>query len=142
MKKYKLIKDIPFYKAGEIREPIEWCKIMQVPNLVIFERELERGNLDEWFKEVPSRIELEIYNMGNGANGKLQKKDFSGFTYQEKYLCERALNGELLDIDSLDDDDFSNWYFSEDPTSSICTDAYVKNTGIKAVLKAYLNEKK
>lgn len=52
-------------------------------------------------EEVEERVELEIYNLGSGVNGRLQKKAKNGFTQEEKELCEKALNGELFTKDDL-----------------------------------------
>ncbi len=51
-------------------------------------------------------------------------------------LCEKALNGELLDIDSLDDGEFRNFKKrSGDYT-------HIYNSDLIAYLKQYLKEKK
>jgi hypothetical protein len=62
---------------------------------------------EEALEEVPSRIELIISQIDGYGMYKTNK---TYWTDQEKDLCEKALNGELLDIDSLDDKDFAEWY--------------------------------
>ena len=100
---------------------------------------LDWNNLNVTLKaleEVPQRIELcHIRTSKYDSNVEiLCKVDGSNWNAQEKDLCEKALNGELLDIESLDGAD--EWFVSND------NDWCVISHGIKAVLKAYLNEKK
>jgi hypothetical protein len=97
-------------------------------------------------EEVEEKIELELCNIGTATNTRLQKKKLNGFTEQEKELCEKALNGELLDVNSLDDADFGHWYYNNDNDNvnvTVDTTDYAYSIrGIKAVLKQYLKEKK
>jgi hypothetical protein len=103
----------------------------------------------EALEEVPSRIELIISQIDGYGMYKTNK---TYWTDQEKNLCEdvltmlqqkgfdytkKCLNGELLDIDSLDDKHFWNWYIDRMPKRQVICDL-----GIKAVLKQYLKEKK
>jgi hypothetical protein len=88
----------------------------------------------EALEEVPSRIELIISQIDGYGMYKTNK---TYWTDQEKDLCEKVLNGELLDIDSLDDKHFWSWYIDRMPKRQVICDL-----GIKAVLKQYLKEKK
>jgi len=93
------------------------------------------GVSSEALEEVPQRIELNTCGIGSSISMfNLQKKCGNEWTDQEKDLCEKALNGELLDIDSISDRDFLNWYHS------YC-ELNITDNGIKLVLKAYLKEK-
>ena len=118
MKKYRLKKEVKKYFANRCKDdeqPLEYWS-------------LEFGVSAEALEEVPSRIELGISNLGN-----LFKETGNKWTDQEKDLCEKALNGELLDIDSLDG--FEKWY------SDRITSKFRCDLDIKGVLKQYLNER-
>ena len=90
----------------------------------------------EALEEVPQRIKLGFYDGGET----IYMESHLCFTNHDKDLMEKALNGELLDIESLDDEDFSKWYIPNDVIVSLDVDFKIK--GIKAVLKAYLKQKK
>ncbi len=133
MKKYRLKEEVKKYLnlsdlPKEPKEEQEWLQVYSIKK--------------EALEEVEQRIELYSRPRCEGMldNGHtkiivgLQKVSGEIFTDQEKELCEKALNGELLDIDSLDDDEFADWYRS---------DCYLEILDcIKAVLKQYLKEKK
>ena len=140
MKKYKLKKDTPNLKAGSIFErnaSSYHCK----EHDFYYKTEYVENN-PEWFEPIPERIELVFCENKVGTKKVyLGKKSFEvfKFTPQEKDLCEKAINGELLDIDSLDDLDFALWYNSNKVdviTDDSLSGNYLK--GIKAVLKEYL----
>jgi len=132
MKKYRLKN----YIRDNIASPIFREKV-EVVNYW-----LGIGICTDDLEEVPSRIELysrprcegKLDNRHTKIIVGLQKTSGDIFTDQEKDLCEKALNGELLDIDSLDDDDFQKWW-EESPL-------YAYKDGITEVLKQYLKEKK
>lgn len=119
MKKYRLKEEVKKYFALDVNvdniQTAEWWRIS-------FDLSMEA------LEEVPQRVELAIDSMG----GLYQKE--KSFTDQEKDLCEKALNGELLDIDSLDVYYFEDWFHS------INTKPYVETKNIITVLKQYLKE--
>lgn len=89
----------------------------------------------EALEEVEQRVELIKYTIDPDNKGDLHflnKVDNKIFTYQEKDLCEKALNGELLDIESLDDVDFKRWFRKSHLS--------LHQDGMKAVLKEYLKQ--
>ena len=108
---------------------------------------LDWNNLNVTLKaleEVPQRVELcHIRTSKYDSNVEiLCKVDGSNWNAQEKDLCEKALNGELLDIDNLDDVGFDNWYSKNTTPTIHVSNLARKGIGIKAVLKKYLKEKK
>lgn len=129
MKKYRLKTEVKKYVSHELAfslvEPMEY-----------WERSIWNK---EALEEVPQRVEL-MFNISDkgvdfGMENKrlLIKTDRTLFTDKEKALCEKALNGELLDIDSLDERDFYKWYINKTEKSIL--------TNIKAVLKQYLEQR-
>ncbi len=132
MKKYKLKEEAKRFLTnklnvhiGEVVQTLEdWEKV----NFCI-----------EALEEVPQRIELVFCENKVGTKKVyLGKKSFDvfKFTPQEKNLMEKAINGELLDIDSLDNEDFALWYLNH--IKLVDSKAVVHN--IKAVLKEYLKK--
>ena len=131
MKKYRLKKEVKKYFTDEYisERPLtlsEWLDI---------------GITIEALEEVEQRVELVLGEIQQGLDmnyypKRIAKSDDSNFTMQEKDLCEKALNGELLDIDSLDESEFEDWSVTEEGYK-IC-----QTTGIIEILKAYLKEKK
>ena len=85
----------------------------------------------EALEEVPQRIELDLINEPNCCY--IARIDQRVLTSEQLELCEKALNGELLDIDSFDGDKFNKWY-----TSGL-TKTF-SNDGVKEVLKEYLKQ--
>ena len=92
----------------------------------------------EALEEVPQRIELVLNSetYASTLTSIIRKADKIAFTPQEKELCEKALNGELLDIDTLDNEEFALWYLNH--IKLVDSKAVVHN--IKAVLKEYLKK--
>jgi hypothetical protein len=84
----------------------------------------------EPLEEVPQRIELKM----EFKTEYVYKRD-GLWTKEELNICEKALNGGLLDIDSIDHNHFSNWYNDQSSAVFNC------GLNIKAVLKQYLKEK-
>ena len=125
---YKLKKDLPFYKKGEERTIKEWANLMQSPSESAFKIALESGDLDEQFEPIPERIELEQYFEDDKYC--IAKKDGKKFQPNERVLMEKAANGELLDIDSLDD------------TIYHINGSQYTGTYLKSLLKEYLKQKK
>jgi len=155
-KLYELLQDMPFYKKGEQRTAKEWCNVMQVPNVFIFEQKMKAGQLSEWFKEVEQEIELEfgIHSVSKGADRRWVSKSNpieEDFSCYEVRVMEAALNApkdiqdtlvegkELICIDDLDDDKFDEWYTSNN--ADVQTGYIAEINGIKAVLKACINRK-
>jgi hypothetical protein len=124
----------------------ELVKYFHIPKV----SDLEPTVLDNWqrlnisieaLEEVPQRVELIHYNLNPNKLGDLyflNKIDNKKFTDQELDLCEKALNGELLDFDTFDSDDYSKWYMGEDGSLD-----YLKREGLTLgeLLKAYLKSK-
>lgn len=131
--KLELKQDIPFHKKGEKRELEVWANIMQSPNIEVFKRELENGNLEPFFEEVDERITLSI-----DTDNVFISSD--PITDEQLELMEKALNGELLDIDSLDDGDFDEWYANNSVDVQSASGFIIK--GITAVLTEYLKKQK
>ena len=94
---------------------------------------IDRGVSLNALEEVPQRIELRIGTCDKGALFKTSEP-FCSWTDQEKDLCEKALNGELLDIDSLDSEHFNLWWNRNRKPFQSETFVYL--------LKQYLKEKK
>jgi len=98
----------------------------------------------EALEEVPSRIELEFCGEISTGEPPYLVKKASGepkpFTDQEKDICEKAINGELLDLDSIDDKDFYEWYVQAN--LSIYYNLSCEFRGLKAVLTEYLKQNK
>lgn len=117
MKKYRLKEEVKKYfkeRFWDREERFEWWQN-------------NSGAGSSSIEEVEERIGLMINRPIDDSCWNLRKINGDDFTDQEKELCEKALNGELLDIDSLDDANFEYEYdFKE----------------IKAVLRQYLKEKK
>jgi len=89
----------------------------------------------EALEEVEQRVELRIHRADKYF---LVKK--TDWTDQEKDLCEKAINGELLDVESLDSDDFEEWYKKAENCNVYYNSDY-EICGIKAVLKEYLKQR-
>ena len=132
MRRYKLKEKVKEYISKSLWDVVAdmdyWCSAL--PNF----------ELQKILEEVPQRTELELFSL-NMYNS-IYKKDMSNITDQERDLCEKALNGELLDIDSLDDEDFGNWSCKQYYNINGNKYSSHKLNGIKAVLKAYLKQKK
>ena len=143
---YELLQDMPFYKKGEQRTAKEWCNVMQVPNVFIFEEKMKAGQLSEWFKEVEQRIDLILSERKWNSRNFIQRFD-GNLTQEHVEICEAALNApkeiqnalvegkELICLDDLDDEDFDGWYFLRG------NELDVVNDGLKPVLKEYLKQK-
>ena len=126
MKKYKLTKELKQY-VGHLHDAVktidEW---------------IELGFNINALEEVSRRITLNYKNQSNDDCG-LYRSDNVKMGGKERLLFEKALNGELLDIDSLDDGRFAKWYMKEDVC--ISPGFYYKKEGIKALLKEYLKQR-
>jgi len=126
MKKYRLKEE-----AKEKLKPYINRKVLNYENTIV-EWQLLLPEFSEQFftcelEEVEERIELcDITVKHKGTH------TWTSLKTSQIYLCEKAVNGELLDIDSFDYDDFENWYNSE-----IITISFIKDK-----LKQYLKEKK
>lgn len=124
MKKYKLTKELKQY-VGHLHDAVktidEW---------------IELGFNINALEEVPQRIALS-YKQSNDDCG-LYRSDNVKMGGKERLLFEKALNGDLLDIDSLDDEAFEKWYREGDACIEIGNGYEVE--GIKAILKEYLKQ--
>ena len=114
MKKYKLREEVRKYFNNNFSEEIETATL-DIWN--------ECGVTLEALEEVPNKITLSI----DTDNVFISSDDL---TDEQVELMEKALNGELLDIDSLDINDFTDFYMY----SNIPVDDLVN------VLKQYLKE--
>jgi hypothetical protein len=131
MKKYRLKEEVKKYidsnyndETMTLTEWFNYCKVNE-----------------EALEEVPQRVELRIGLSDKGALFK-SSEPFDKWTNQEKDLCEKALNGELLDIDSIynyDFDDFAAEYNERNGFDgvSLRLDCY----DITELLKQYLKDK-
>ncbi len=133
MKKYRL-------KEG-IRKLFKSNSPMLGDIMTVKDWQIKYGIFSCDLEEVQERIELEITEIQEGIKIEykplhLTKKNRAYFTEQEKELCEKALNGELLDIDSLDNGEFRNF-----ETRSLDY-IHIYNSDLIAYLKQYLKEKK
>lgn len=126
MKKYKL--------REEVKKYFDTCYYKHELSLEDWKKTF--GLSLEALEEVPQRVELKGLDNDNLhiPNFALYKNNNESWTQQEKDLCEKALNNELLDIDNLDDDDFESWYLNT-------CDLTFPTVSIKAVLKAYLEQR-
>ena len=98
----------------------------------------------EALEEVPSRIEL--FGLVNKWNSNEQRNEVTflldnKFGLKEKDLCEKALNGELIELDGFNIHSFLGWYEKQS--------VYHYNHKVKGmisliltILRAYQNEKK
>ena len=121
----------------------ELLKYYHLPNVENIQQDLESFKdisiSLEALEEVEQRVELIIASY-NGAEMGLFKSTEIDWSDKEKDLCEKALNNELLDISSLDEDDFREWQKTND--LKIYYDNYFCLQGIKSVLTEYLKQKK
>jgi len=116
-----------------------------VVNETLIEAEVAKGYFtslkipEEWIEEVETRVKLYIDT--DTCSLKFSTGDCTSkrFTNQEKDLCEKAINGELLDVESLDSDDFEEWYKKAENCNVYYNSDY-EICGIKAVLKEYLKQ--
>ena len=118
MKKYRLKEEVKKYVSIGVNDSRElgfWETI---------------GFTLEALEEVPSRIELKVGNLDTCGLYKLCEN--INWTDKEKDLCEKAINGELLDVDFIMD--FMEYYDSE----------YLgmDRNHFKEILKDYLKEKR
>jgi hypothetical protein len=91
MKKYRLKEEVKKYFGCQTKDeekPLEFWS-------------LELGVSAEALEEVPQRIELKL----DAISDYVYKRD-GKWNIDDLRICEKALNGELLDIDSLDDFQF------------------------------------
>ena len=98
----------------------------------------------EALEEVPQRICLFRASSPTSVShyDRIMKLDHSTFTESELLLCKKALNGELLDINSFDDYDFNKWYEDADVSLSLNDREFFKTVGIRESLKEYLKQTK
>jgi hypothetical protein len=110
MKKYILAKDLPDHPAGtELQNSNNtWYtpKTLESVSTVFNESDLQRAIETGWVKEVEDRVFL----FSNPRT--VWKRDGVQFTPEEITLMEKALNGELLDIDLAV---FTDWVFDAEP---------------------------
>ena len=105
MKKYKLKEEAKRFLTNKLN--------VQIGEVVQTLEDWEKVNFCiEALEEVPQRIEL-YGQLEGGYCRYLRKKDATHFTDKQRIICEKALNGELLDIDSFNYEDFSDWYRDE-----------------------------
>ena len=127
MKKYRLkekLKDYFIVNRNDIQDYDFWVK---------------KGISINALEEVPQRVELKKIKQ---YDINIISKTKGGFTDQEKDLCEKAFNGELLDIDSIDNDDFDDFAAEYNERNgfdgvSLRLDCY----DITELLKQYLKDK-
>lgn len=110
-------------------------------NQVLTLREWQRDKLIslQALEEVPQRIELSLCNPNDITHrNNCLIRSGCDLTDQEKDLCEKALNGELLDIDSLERNilDFLTW------RKSYYVHPINDAKEVKEYIEQYLNEKK
>jgi hypothetical protein len=86
----------------------------------------------EALEEVEERIELKIGVFDNNCHYLYKNSTLQGITFEERDLCEKALNKELLDIDSFVD--FVDKYRNKNE--------YLNPKYLRETLKQYLKEKK
>jgi hypothetical protein len=103
------------------------------------ERWLNMGWRIAALEPVNERINVNIVNGEHAISQNALYKEKGNWEDQEKEGIEKFLNGELLDIDSLDDEDFINWYSKIAVKNAPST---IMEVGLKQVLKEYLKQNK
>jgi hypothetical protein len=116
MKKYILAKDLPDHPAGT---PLEYDTVFSgfysTPNpkntstLMLRIDELERAIEQGWVKEVDDRRKLKQHHESyvNMSAFYVSQSGRKKFTPEEVELMEKALNGELIDVDLKE---FAGWF--------------------------------
>ncbi len=144
-KLYELLQDMPFYKKGEQRTAKEWCNVMQVPNVFIFDQKMKAGQLTEWFKEVEQRIDLILSERKWNSRNFIQRFD-GNLTQEHLEICEAALNApkeiqdalvdgkEFICLDGFDTADFWEWQHKKSKVN-------IPKEGLMNAIKEYLKQK-
>jgi len=130
--KYRLKKDIPGYKAGQVFEGNEhW---IFVPDNIwnikdqMFEYQYKKNK--EWFEPIPERIELKCVIAGvkgkNGCHKYIEKKSETGFLNEEIKKMEAALNDEPNEEHLTQ---FVNWWMTNGSRYpyDVAVDEYLKS---------------
>ena len=130
-KLYRIKEEVKKYFGGILNDSVEPIRFWQERQIVL-----------EALEEVPQRVELEYhFENTSGLFDGVRRKDGLAFGGNMVKLMQKAYNGELIDLDSIDDEDFQYFYSHNichlDNTGAI----YYEHKGIKAVLKAYLKQR-
>jgi len=130
MKKYRLKEEVKKYLITNCTFVLDWYN-----DVNSFAYWAAKGFGKSALEEVPQRVELDLMQSMQFSCSYVMKVDCTDITQEEKDLCERALNGELLDIDRINDGLLVDIIREQN-----CTDTCVIE--LIGVIKEYVKRKK